>query len=54
MQRHVRWMSRRKNGAARIVWFVDFWKEIEGWDVRFGIEEKGCHPWIGLLGNQKL
>ena len=32
-------------GCAR---FVDFGKEVKGWDAGFGIEEKGCHPWIGL------
>ena len=29
------------NGTARIVRFVDFGKEVEGWGAGFGIEEKG-------------
>ena len=29
------------NGAARIVRFMDFWKEVKGWGAGFGIEEKG-------------
>ena len=36
------------NGATRIVRFIDFGKEVEGWGAGFGIEEKGCHPWICL------
>ena len=27
--------------AARIVRFMDFGKEVEGWGARFGIEDKG-------------
>ena len=29
------------NGTARIVRFVDFGKEVEGWGAGFRIEEKG-------------
>ena len=36
------------NGAVKIVRFIDFGKEIEGWGAGFGIEDKGCYPWIGL------
>ena len=36
-----------KNGTA-IFRFVDLRKEVEGCCVGFGIEEKGCHPWISL------
>jgi hypothetical protein len=30
-----------KNGVARIVRFMNFEKEVEGWGAGFGIEEKG-------------
>ena len=37
---------------ARIVRFMDFGKEVEGWGAGFRIDEKGCHPWIlGRTGN---
>ena len=29
------------NGTVRIVRFVDFGKEVEGWVAGFGIEEEG-------------
>ena len=41
------------NGTARIVGFMDFGKEVEGWGAGFGIEEKGCHPWISLGRDQQ-
>ena len=41
------------NGTARIVEFVDLGKEVEGWGAGFGIEEKGCHPWISLGRDQQ-
>jgi hypothetical protein len=27
-------------------------KEAKGWGAGFGIEEKGCHPWIGEEAGQ--
>ena len=41
------------NGTARIVRFMDFGKEVEEWGSRFGIKEKGCHPWISLGRDQQ-
>ena len=40
------------NEAARIVRFMDFAKEVKGWGLGFGIEEKGCHLWISLGEDQ--
>ena len=32
---------------------MNFGKELEGWGAGFGIDEKGCHPCIGLGEDQQ-
>ena len=41
------------NALARIVGFMDFGKEVEGWGAGFEIEEKGYHLWIRFGRDQQ-